>query len=57
MLICAIVALALTLSALTAVVVDTAYQAATQERRPKGIPPMAVAVTVLAVAIGAVVAL
>ena len=57
MLICATVAIALTLSALTAVVVDTAYQAVTQERWPTGLPSMAVGVTVLAMAIGAVVAL
>ena len=55
MLICATVLIAVTLSALMAVVVDVAYQAITQRRWPAELPPMAVGLSVLAVLVGATV--
>ena len=53
MLVCAIILIALTLSALMAVVVDVTYQAISQRRWPAELPPMAVALSVLAVLAGA----
>jgi hypothetical protein len=43
----------LTLSALVAIVVDVAYQAISDRRWPAEVPPLAVAVSVVAVVVGA----
>ena len=53
MLICATVLIAVTLSALMAVVVDVVYQAISERRWPAELPPMAVGLSVLAVVAGA----
>ena len=53
MLICAVILVALTVSALTAVAVDTAYQAVITKRWAPQVPPMAVVLSVLAVVAGA----
>ena len=44
---------ALTVSTIIAVVVDTAYQAISHRRRPAEVPPMAVAISVMAFVVGA----
>ena len=49
----AVIVTALTVSAIVAIVVDTAYQAISLKRWPAEVPPMTVAVSVLAVVIGA----
>ena len=49
----AVILTALTVSAIVAIVVDTAYQVITQRRWPAEVPPMAVAVSVLAAVVGA----
>jgi post-segregation antitoxin (ccd killing protein) len=49
----AVIVTSLTVSALAAVVIDTAYQAIAERRWPAELPPMAVAIAVLAAVVGA----
>jgi hypothetical protein len=49
----AVIVTSVTLSALIAIVVDAVYQAISLRRWPAEIPPMAVAISVLAVMLGA----
>jgi len=44
---------ALTVSTIIAIVVDTAYQAISHRRWPAEVPPMAVAISVMAFVVGA----
>lgn len=49
----AVIVTSVALSALAAIVVDAVYQAISQRRWPAEVPPVAVAVSILAVVLGA----